>query len=203
MSPRTLEANQQIRDARRDQILRAALKIFARQGYSAAKISEIAALAGVSYGLVDHYFGNKEDVFIAVVKDAFEGALTLFERVSDMPGSPWERLSYLCATLLDGIRETPEYVLLISQVDSVSSIPDETRQLFYTYEKRSLALQENLVLQGQVAGEVASGDPLALVMAFSGMIQGLAVHCADPVRWKELQEHFPTVDTVTRLFKPI
>ena len=68
MSPRTSLSNQKIRDERRDQILHAALKLFAYKGLKATRIAEIAALANISQGLIHHYFICKEDVFTAVVR---------------------------------------------------------------------------------------------------------------------------------------
>ena len=79
MSPRTSQSNQKIRDERRDQILHAALKVFAYKGLKAAKIADIAAQADISQGLIHHYFLCKEDVFTAVVERAMTGALAAFD----------------------------------------------------------------------------------------------------------------------------
>ena len=201
MSPRTTQANQHIRDQRKDQILKAALKIFARQGYASTKITDIAARAGVSYGLIDHYFGKKEDIYIAVIEQAFAGALALLESGLQQPGSPWDRLHYICARILAGVQDEPEYVLLVNQVSSNAAIPEETKKLFYGYEKRSMDLQVELVRQGQAAGLVVAGDPQELVMAFSAIIQGLAIQSFDRMMHEDMQNHFPGVDTVLRILK--
>src|SRR5436190_1242289 len=47
---------------RRRQILDAAVRVFARQGYNACRVSDIADEAGVAYGLVYHYFKSIEQV---------------------------------------------------------------------------------------------------------------------------------------------
>src|ERR687892_19949 len=47
---------------RRRQILDAAVRVFARQGFHACRVSDIAREAGVAYGLVYHYFKSKEQV---------------------------------------------------------------------------------------------------------------------------------------------
>lgn len=61
--PRKSELNQELRDARKEQILKAALIVFARRGMVATKISDIAKEAGLSHGLVYHYFNSKEEIF--------------------------------------------------------------------------------------------------------------------------------------------
>ena len=47
---------------RRRQILDAAIRVFARQGFHACRVSDIAREAGVAYGLVYHYFNSKDQV---------------------------------------------------------------------------------------------------------------------------------------------
>jgi TetR/AcrR family transcriptional regulator, fatty acid metabolism regulator protein len=47
---------------RRRQILDAAVRVFARQGFHACRVSDIAREAGVAYGLVYHYFDSKDQV---------------------------------------------------------------------------------------------------------------------------------------------
>ena len=54
-------ANGRATDKRRA-ILDAAIRVFARQGFHAARVSDIAAEAGVAYGLVYHYFDSKEQM---------------------------------------------------------------------------------------------------------------------------------------------
>ena len=51
MSPRTEETNARIREEQRERILEAAKAIFAHKGFSDTKMTDIAAAAGVSYGL--------------------------------------------------------------------------------------------------------------------------------------------------------
>src|SRR6478609_3329532 len=53
---------------RRDQILDAANALFAERGYAAVKIDDIASSAGVTRGLVHHYFGGRKEVYIALLE---------------------------------------------------------------------------------------------------------------------------------------
>lgn len=55
----------------RDDIVRAALNIFARDGYANAKISEIANEAGISTGNIYNYYKNKDDLFYSVIDERF------------------------------------------------------------------------------------------------------------------------------------
>jgi AcrR family transcriptional regulator len=102
MCPRTAEQVEQIRDERRRALLRAARIVFARKGFAAAKISDVAAEAGISHGLVYHYFPEKESLFAATVEEAMQGWQGLVTLAQKQPGEPWDRLVYLCTEMITG-----------------------------------------------------------------------------------------------------
>jgi AcrR family transcriptional regulator len=52
----------------REAILDAARRAFAEQGYQRATVRDVAKLAGVDPALVHHYFGTKQDLFVAAVR---------------------------------------------------------------------------------------------------------------------------------------
>lgn len=66
------------KDARPGEILAAALDLFVEKGFAATRADEVAALAGVSKGTVFLYFGSKEELFKAVVREAIVGNLKEF-----------------------------------------------------------------------------------------------------------------------------
>lgn len=55
-------------DARRDQILDCAVQLFGERPYAAVSTTDIARAAGVARGLLNHYFGTKRDLYLAVVR---------------------------------------------------------------------------------------------------------------------------------------
>jgi AcrR family transcriptional regulator len=55
-------------DERREQILQCALAIFSKRSYDEVSSTEIAAAAGVSRGLLNHYFRTKRDLYLAAVE---------------------------------------------------------------------------------------------------------------------------------------
>jgi AcrR family transcriptional regulator len=56
------------RAERRDQILDAANSLFAERGYEDVSVEDVASSAGVTRGLVHHYFGGRKDVYVALVE---------------------------------------------------------------------------------------------------------------------------------------
>lgn len=75
MSPRSKEQFKNIRQERKQQILDAALEIFAKNGYHKASISQIAKEANISKGLLYNYFRNKEELLIEVMSDGIKHLL--------------------------------------------------------------------------------------------------------------------------------
>ncbi len=71
MSPRTKEQLKVLKEARRDQILMAAMKLFGAKGYQNTSISDIAQRADLSKGLLYNYFESKEELLNEVIVFAF------------------------------------------------------------------------------------------------------------------------------------
>ncbi|MEZ5155216.1 MAG: TetR/AcrR family transcriptional regulator [Solirubrobacterales bacterium] len=75
---------------RRGQILAAAREVFVGEDYSKASMEAVAERAGVTTGLVNHYFGTKRDLYLAVVADLASGLPEMVE--TDLPDLPIEEL---------------------------------------------------------------------------------------------------------------
>jgi TetR/AcrR family transcriptional regulator, fatty acid metabolism regulator protein len=63
------------KDDKRARILAAAVKVFARKGYFAARVSEIAKKAGVADGTIYLYFRSKEDILVSLFDEVMAGHL--------------------------------------------------------------------------------------------------------------------------------
>jgi len=63
-----------VADARRAQVKRAALECLVKNGFGALSVKDIAAQAGVSTGVLYHYFRNKDDILIQSLAAAFAGS---------------------------------------------------------------------------------------------------------------------------------
>jgi AcrR family transcriptional regulator len=71
------------REIRREEILDAAIAVFAEQGYHGASTEEIARRAGISQPYVFRLFGTKKDLFIAVETRCFRQTLEIFQRAAE------------------------------------------------------------------------------------------------------------------------
>src|SRR5450631_1043869 len=79
-------------EKRPQQILDAALSVFAEHGIDAAKLEEIAARAGVSKGTIYLYFPSKEELFREVVRQKVGPAIANADRLVSAEGTAEEQL---------------------------------------------------------------------------------------------------------------
>jgi AcrR family transcriptional regulator len=198
--PRTVEANQQIREERREQILRAAARVFARKGLADTHIADIAAEAKVSHGLAYRYFASKDDVFASLVERAMYGVARLAQEALEQPGTPWDRLRWLTAAILPELRhsEQPEYTLLVLHAITNEAVPADVREVALRQSEIMNDVVRRLIADGQAAGEVVAGDPASLAILYLSCIQGLSLGVTF---LGALMSSFPTVDTVLRMLK--
>ena len=66
--------------SKRDEILAAAQALFAEYGYAGTTMRMISERAGVAFGLVSHYFGSKENLFLAAGHEMIDAMLALIRR---------------------------------------------------------------------------------------------------------------------------
>ncbi len=199
MSPRNEETNKQIRDERREQILRAALQVFAKKGLAATKISDIATAAHMSHGLIYHYFKSKDEIFTVLATDALETSSSIIIYAANLPGTPWERLKAMTEAIVPAAYQgiSPYYFLIVIQAFTSEAVPAQVKELA---SKQSNVYTEHLVpliLEGQQRGEIVKGEPLQLAVAFTSMIQGIGIVKTFGGETLPL----PTPEIILRLFK--
>jgi TetR/AcrR family fatty acid metabolism transcriptional regulator len=98
---------------KRRAILNAAIRVFARQGYHATRVADIADEAGVAYGLVYHYFRSKEAVMTELFTERWSLLLTASEELyaRDVPAR--EKLDGIAGFIFDSYRHDPDLMKVI------------------------------------------------------------------------------------------
>lgn len=206
MSPRTEESNQRIREEQRERILKAARMIFAHKGFTDTKMTDIAAAAGVSYGLAYHYFKDKEEIFTRLVEWALNGALGLMQQALEMPGTPWDRLHWFLSRSLQGVQEEPEAFMVVLQAFTNDMVPQEAREIAWKQTEASEKVFKQLIIEGQAAGQVVAGNPDHLTTILAWCIQGMALNVGflnhrPPNGSKYLSTGLPSADDILRILK--
>lgn len=178
MSPRNEEQNELIKDERREQIMSAALRLFATRGFAATKISDIAARAGLSHGLVYHYFKSKEEIFHVLLERAMQTSTQSIQSVEALALSPIEKVRQIARYILGGIasfEDSAYYFLIVAQA-SVMEDPGAENKKLLSASGLSFQAMVRILKAGQEAGDIRNEDPLSMAFTFFAAIQGLAMY---------------------------
>ncbi|WP_420645754.1 TetR/AcrR family transcriptional regulator [Candidatus Leptofilum sp.] len=129
--PRTEKQNEAIRAATRTNILNSAMRLFAQKGYAHTTTRNIATAAGLSVGLMYHYFANKESLLQAV----FDFVMArIDERITAVlqTSPPGEVLPNLLHAIFDLLASEPQFwalfYMLRTQPAIMSILGDDFRQ---------------------------------------------------------------------------
>ena len=104
--------------ARREQILKTALGLFAVQGFDATSTRQIAKEVGVAEGLIFHYFPTKASLLTAILEDRLEGRRAFRTRLRPLlegasGGSAPEVLRAVASGWLATLRRDEEFVVVL------------------------------------------------------------------------------------------
>ena len=157
---------------KRRTILEAAIRVFARQGYHATRVSDIADEAGVAYGLVYHYFRSKEAVMAELFTERWSLLLAasdaLYER--DIPAR--EKLDGIAGFIIDSYRHDPELMKVI--IIEVTRAANSFGATHLPEIRRAYDTVAAIVADGQREGLYRSEiDPDFVGMWFYGAIEQL------------------------------
>src|SRR5262245_5453585 len=106
--PRTPAANQSLRDATRARLIAHALRLFGERGYASTPVSAVAASAGVSQGLLYHYFPGKTELVVAIFEESIRDVRESWARADAEP-DPRFRLAALLRAIGTIIRERRDF----------------------------------------------------------------------------------------------
>ena len=146
----SLVSDARLIEERRGQVLRAAVKLFSKNGYYTTTMQQIAREAGVSIGLIYQYFGDKDDVLFLSLKLVLESYETEIPRRLEGVAQPVERLAtaiWAYCAIVDSLRDAT-----VLAYRSTKSLREDRRQLIMDDELRT-----NKLLLGCVRACVGDG----------------------------------------------
>lgn len=151
-------------------IIDAALKVFREKGYANARMADIARRAGVSYGLVYHYFGSKEVLFEMIVESWWSALYAMMEKEIASGDDIRDKLVNIIEFFLNTYGQKPNLMsIFVSEVCRSS--------VYHTEEGLSRFLKffnlcEQIMAQGQKSGFLIKDvPPHHLTYIFYGAIE--------------------------------
>ncbi len=153
-------------------ILDAAVKVFARQGFHACRVSDIADEAGVAYGLVYHYFASKDEVLDTLFLERWNVMLEMIREVDTHTIPVREKLWAIASFIVESYRHDPDLMKVI--IVEVTRAANSFGQTHIGQIREAYNLIAQIVTQAQEEGAFkADIDAAFAAMAFYGAIEQL------------------------------
>lgn len=134
-------------------IIDAALKVFSRDGYSDTRMADIAKECNISYGLIYHYFGNKEKLFESIVEDWWKEFYQIFESLKKSSIKTPDKLTEIVKRVLEIYKTNPALISIFVMEISRGFI-------YHNYAGRKekflklFSLCEEIIHEGQTEGSI-------------------------------------------------
>ena len=155
---------------KRRMILDAAVKVFARRGFTQCRVSDIADEAGVAYGLLYHYFRSKDEVLDTLFLERWGVMVDLIGEVDGRALPARDKLRAVASFIIDSYRHDPDLMKVI--IVEVTRAANSFGRTHLDDIRRAYDGIARIVAGGQEAGEFrAHVTPAFAAMAFYGAIE--------------------------------
>ncbi len=159
---------------KRERILAAAVRVFARKGFYATRVSEVAHAAGVADGTIYLYFKSKDDLLVSLFEHHVERLLAFL--AAELPRAPTasdklKRIIEVQLGLLEGERDLAEVITIILR-QSTKLMKEYAAPKFSAY----LDVIARVVADGQSSGELRNDvSPHLAARAIFGMLDAITM----------------------------
>ena len=158
---------------KRERILDAAVRVFARKGFHATRVSEVAKAAGVADGTIYLYFDSKDALLVSLFEHRVQRLLTFLE-TELREGSAAHKLARIVEVqlgLLEDERDLAEVVTVILR-QSTKLMKEHAAPRFTAYLDAIAAV----IAEGQARGEIRKDvSPHLAARAIFGALDGIAL----------------------------
>ena len=177
-------------DERHAQILTCARRLFSERHYGAVSLAEVATEAGVTRGLLHHYFGTKRDLYLAVVRSMVSAPPEL---LADLPvGDRDTVLAHAVDLFLDAVRANRETWLATHGAQGFGRDAEVEAVLEQAREATAARVIE-------LVGARSSVHMRAAIRAYAGFAEAASVDWLERRRLSRAQVHALLLGTLTAL----
>lgn len=156
--------------ATRARILRAAMQEFAAKGLDAARIEDIAAVAGANRRMTYYYFGSKEGLYLAALEAAYFELVEVEAAIDVDELGPVEAIAALIAAKFDHYVKYPHYVEFVKMENLYRARHLKTSRRIAEMRAPLISIIQRVLARGEATGEMRKGiDPLDLYLSICAL----------------------------------
>ena len=160
------------KEKRREEILAAGLNLFIRKGYAATKTLDISQAAGISEGLLFHYFETKEKLYEELIRIGISGPQSLMNNIEGEALHFFQTAAKEIFHYIETVPFVAKMFVLMKQAEYNDAAPESVKKLLANRENFAFSVEK--IREGQKSGTIRKGDPAALALAFWGAVQSIA-----------------------------
>jgi TetR/AcrR family transcriptional regulator, fatty acid metabolism regulator protein len=159
-----------VAEEKRRLILDAAVRVFARKGFHASRVGDIAEEAGVAHGLLYHYFASKDEVLDVIFREHWDALLGRIHAVESSGDPPAEQLRGVARALFQGWLHDRDVVrIVIRDIARTAELQGHVGELV-----KPIGAIRRIIEHGQQQGDFRSDlDAYTAAIVFYGAIDEL------------------------------
>lgn len=157
---------------RKNQILDAAASVFARSGFSKARMDDIAIESELSKGTLYWYFNSKDEIILAMMNRLFEREFADLEALQRADGTAIERMEAFTDFLIQDISQLLALIPIVYEYLSLSFRDNTIRQTLRDYLRAYLEHLIPIIQQGIDQGEFRQVDASEVSIAIGAIVEG-------------------------------
>ncbi len=162
----------------RELLLKVALIIFNRKGFSKTRLEDVAREANVTRGAIYWHFENKYDLYYTLIKEYTPDVEKEFSIILNKEESPLKRIRQCIKHFCEILEQDEEFQAIVKLIFINTSLPDESDEMIKVISKRQrsiMRLMSMVIHEGIQCGEVRSNvNPDATAILLNCCLIGIA-----------------------------
>lgn len=142
---------------RRLQLLAVAERLFAKNGYEAVSIRQLASEAGMNVAMVSYYFGSKEKLFEALLENKLPKTRAQLENLAKTGLTPWEKIARTIELYVEKFFEGRDFHRVVTREMSLRQRPEHVKLITH-HMARNMEVVRGFIHEGQEKGLFRSVD---------------------------------------------
>jgi len=167
------QRGKQIASFRKRQITRAAYEIIAEKGYYNFTMMDIAKRAGVSSGLIHHYFKDKENMLVTLLREMQQNVRLSLERAIEPVADPMEKLGIFIDQAFGLVENEKEYIYVTFDFLTQIKFNERMQRILSKLYRGYRETLTQILREGKEKGIFKDVDEHYISTIFSSILLGL------------------------------
>jgi AcrR family transcriptional regulator len=162
-----------VSEERREQIIAAAMKVFARRGFHAARMDDIVKESGLSKGALYWYFKSKDDIIASIMERFIDREIAGMERALEQDAPVVQKLFQLHDMVMEEMRNMQAMMPILYEFYAAATRKPSVRAALLEFFQPTRRLLSALIEQGIDCGEFKPVDVDATAVNLIAFYEGL------------------------------